>query len=108
MARPLPPPFTAAATLRNLALLCGLGLLATCAARARFAWMAPVAYGIAALLVGADAGRVRPWAWLLMPDDSRPAALAALLVFVSGLAVATLLPGEAPAAGRGWRRVLHA
>ena len=107
MTRLLPAPYSASAALRNLALLGGLGLLSAGVVQPRLAWIAPMGYGLAALLLGGEAGHVRPWAWLLMPDHSRAAALVAAVVFVAGLLVAALLPTDGPARGPGRRRILR-
>jgi hypothetical protein len=99
-AHSLPAPFTEAAALRNLALLCGLGLLGTVVVAPSLAWVAPLTYGTTVLLVGNETGRVRGWAWLLMPDNSHPATVAALVCFLAGMAAAILWPSDKPLRGQ--------
>ena len=74
--------------LRNVAGLTGIGLASAAVTGGGLAWVAPMAYMVAAEY-GIVAGWTTPWLWPGRPPHDRGAAICAALVFAAGIAVTT-------------------
>lgn len=70
---------------RNLGGFVGMALLSAAVAGARFAWVGPLAFGMATFFVNINSDDASRWAWNTQPSDDWLSLVIALALLVAGL-----------------------